>query len=45
MWFLALFVLNLQAAYQVAMFIDPTLPAAWEIGRIAEVLLRVVGWG
>ena len=36
--------LNVPAAVQAAMFIDPTLPALWEIGRVAEVCLRIVGW-
>jgi len=40
----ALALLNVQAVIQAAMFVDPSVPLAWELGRIAEVLLRVVGW-
>ena len=42
--FALLVVLNGQAVLQAAMFIDPTLPFAWELGRVAEVCLRVLGW-
>ena len=42
--FVGLVVLNLQSVAQAALFIDPSLPLAWEVGRIAEVLLRTVGW-
>ena len=40
----AFFVLNLQAVVQAAAFFDPSLPAVQEFGRIAEALLRVLGW-